>query len=55
MNDLKEILFKIQRDLSPFIWDYLGNFIPKDKFPKDKTGKERCHCFNHKGGGLDKG
>lgn len=55
MNDLKEILFKIQRDLSPFIWDYLGNFIPKDKFPKDKTGKERCYCFNHKGGGLDKG
>lgn len=55
MDELKEILFKIQKELSPFIWDYVGNFIPKNKMPKDKLGKERCHCFNHRGKGLDTG
>lgn len=54
MNELQEIVFKIQKELTPFIWDYVGNYIPKDKMPKDKSGKTRCHCFNHRGNGIDK-
>ena len=55
MTEIREIIEKIQVELSPFVWDYLGNFIPRDKLPKKKDGSERCHCFNHRGEGLDKG
>lgn len=53
MENLREIVQKIQAGLTPFVWDYLSNFIPKNKLPRDKTGRERLHCFNHKGNGLD--
>ena len=52
-KELQQIVQNLQDKLKPYIFEYISWFIPDDKLPKDKTGKERMHCFDHHGKGLD--
>lgn len=50
---IQQVLSKLQDKLKPFIFEYLSWFIPQDKIPKDKSGREMMACLNHHGKGLD--
>ena len=52
-DELQQIVQKLQDKLKPYIFEYLSWFLPEDKIPKDKTGKEMMACLNHHGKGLD--
>lgn len=52
-KELQLIVQNLQDKLKPFIFEYISWFVPEDKLPKDKTGKERMCCFNHHGKGFD--
>ena len=52
-KELQLIVQNLQEKLKPYIFEYISWFIPSDKIPKDKNGRERMCCFNHHGKGMD--
>ena len=52
-KEIQNVINKLQDKLKPFIFEYISWFVPADKLPKDKSGREMMACLDHHGKGID--